>query len=255
MTRQLINESAPASEHVLERAFKLLTALVVAERPMSLTSLSIRSNLPKTTVLRLARTLVTLGALERQVNGDYAIGLRLLELATLAPRGHGVRALALPQMEELRSATRQQVVLAVIDGTEAVLVERLSPQVNARSQYRVGGRIPLHATALGQCLLAHSPAALQNQILDGDLSVSPESIVIAPAELRARLAAVRRSATAVVTRTAPSPCMTVAGPVFGRNRQIVASLGVVTSLEAFNLKALRNLVNTACRKVSEANSS
>jgi DNA-binding IclR family transcriptional regulator len=37
--------------------------------------------------LRLARKLTELGALERTPDGEYVIGLRLLEVASLAPRG------------------------------------------------------------------------------------------------------------------------------------------------------------------------
>lgn len=77
------------------------------------------------TTLRLATRLVSWGALERDERGRYCIGLRLLEVASLAPRGHGLRQVALPFMGDLAEVTRQHVQLGVRDGTEATLVERL----------------------------------------------------------------------------------------------------------------------------------
>lgn len=251
MTRQSGAGQVPAGEHVIERAFKILAVFGAVQKPLSLTSLSVRSGIPKTTALRLVRTLVHLGALERQADGDYAIGLKLLEFATLAPRGHGIRAQVLPHMEELRSLSGKQVVLAVNDGTEAILVERLSTRCDIVSPYRVGGRIPLHTTALGQCLLAHSSSALQERVLGGDLPrLLGEDGVVCPADLRVGLAAIRKAGVAVVHRSRPEPCVAIAGPVFGTNGEIVASLGVTTS-DSFDLKALRSLVIRACRQVSE----
>jgi DNA-binding IclR family transcriptional regulator len=118
--------------------------------------------------------LVECGALERLGDAEFVIGLRLLEIASLAPRGHGLRQTALPFMEDLHVATRQHVLLAVRDGAEAVLVERLSARGAAKVLYRVGGRMPLHATGVGLCLLANAPSAVQDQVLAGDLTLVPE---------------------------------------------------------------------------------
>src|ERR1035438_2406939 len=98
-------------EPVLDRAFRILTSFGPAHRSLSLTSLSGRAGLPKASALRIARKLVEWGALERTEDGAYVVGLRLLEIASLAPRGHGLRATALPYMEDLLHATGQHVLL------------------------------------------------------------------------------------------------------------------------------------------------
>ena len=107
----------PVGEPVLERAFRLLAAFGPADRSLSLTAMSARAGMPKSSALRIARQLVDCGALERQGDADFVIGLRLLEIASLAPRGHGLRQMALPYMEDLHVATRQHVLLAVRDGS------------------------------------------------------------------------------------------------------------------------------------------
>ena len=63
---------------------------------MSLTALSMRAGLPKASALRIIRKLVEWGALERANNGEYIIGLRLQEVAALAPGGHGPRQMTDP---------------------------------------------------------------------------------------------------------------------------------------------------------------
>ena len=76
-------------EPVLDRAFRILAAFEPGQRSLSLAALSRRAGLPKPTALRLARKLVQWGALERAASGEYVVGLRLLEIASLAPRGTG----------------------------------------------------------------------------------------------------------------------------------------------------------------------
>jgi hypothetical protein len=150
----------PSGEPVLDRAFRILAAFGPDSRSLSLTELSRRTGLPKPTALRLARKLTEWGALERAASGEYVVGLRLLEVASLAPRGHGLRATALPFLEDLHHSTGQHVLLAVRDGLEAVLVERLSARRAGRVLYRVGGRLPLHSTGVGLIMLAYAPAAV-----------------------------------------------------------------------------------------------
>src|SRR5580700_6731724 len=161
----------PHGEPVLDRAFRILGSFGPDDRSLSLTSLSARAGLPAPSALRIARKLVEFGALERDEDGRYMVGLRLLEIASLAPRGHGLRAVALPYLEDLHHATGQHVLLAVRDGDAAVLVERLSARDAGRVMYRVGGRLPLHSTGVGMVLLAHAPVDLQDEVLSGDLTL------------------------------------------------------------------------------------
>jgi len=190
--------------------------------------------------------------LERQGDAGFVIGLRLLEIASLAPRGHGLRQMALPYMEDLHVATRQHVLLAVRDGSEAVLVERLSARGAGRVLYRVGGRMPLHATGVGLCLLANANTDVQNQALAGDLTLVPENRRLSPSELRATLAAVRRDGVAVASRPAPSPMTSVAAPIFGRGNEAIAALSVLTPSADVDPVALIPAVTAVCRSISRA---
>ncbi len=221
------------------------------DRSLSLTSLSARAGLPAPSALRIARKLVELGALERDEDGRYVIGLRLLEIASLAPRGHGLRGTALPYMEDLHHATGQHVLLAVRDGHQAILVERLSAHRAGRVLYRIGGRMPMHATGVGLILLAHAPVQVQEEVLAGDLTVEPGHPLQSERELRAVLAAVRRDGVAVASRERPEPVTSVAAPVLN-NRRVVAALSVVAQSGNVQAAALTPAVVAVARAISRA---
>jgi DNA-binding IclR family transcriptional regulator len=239
-------------EPLLDRAFRILTAFGPGHRSLSLTALSLRAGLPKASALRITRKLVEWGALERAENGEYVVGLRLLEIASLAPRGHGLRATALPYLEDLHHSTGQHVLLAVREGHEAVLVERLSARRAGRVLYRVGGRMPLHSTGVGLVLLAYSAPEVQDAVLARDLTLQPENARRSDHDLRVQLAEIRREGVAVASRQWPEPVTSVAVPITGPRGRTVAAVSVVASSEHIEAATLRPAVVAIGRAISRA---
>ncbi len=241
----------PASgEPLLDRAFRLLDAFAADETHLTLTKLSQRTGIPLSSTLRLAQHLGRLGALERQPDGTFTIGLRMLEYASLAPRGHGLRAIALPYMEDLHRATRQHVQLAVRENDEAVIVERLSAPDAGRVLYHVGGRVPLHGTGLGLVLLAHSRPEFQDAYSRRDLTLEPEHTPIDAAALRAQLQSVRTTGVAYLSRLLPEPATTVGAPIFDRAGDCAAAISVLGADGSIDTRMLEPAVVAIARAIS-----
>jgi DNA-binding IclR family transcriptional regulator len=194
---------------------------------LSLSELARRTGLPLTTAHRLVGELVRWGGLERGEDGRYRIGLRLVELAALAPRGHGLRDVALPFMEDLYEATHQNVQLAVRDGTDGVYIERIAGRHAVPVLTRVGAHWPLHATGVGLVLLAHAPAGVQEEVLAAPLAAFTPFTITDPAGLRRMLAEVRRTGFALSDRQITDDAFSVAAPVAGPDGVCVASLSIV----------------------------
>ncbi len=237
-------------EPVLVRAFRILDAFSVEEPALSLTDLSERTGIPLSTTLRLMRSLVRLGVAERLPDGRFTVGLRMLEYAALAPRGHGLRAIALPYMEDLHHATGQHIQLAVRENYEAVIIERLSSPRAAKVLWNPGARVPLHGTGLGLILLAHAQPEFQAAYLTRSLTLEPEPIVLGPDELRAQLKDVRSEGIARFSRTLPEPAETVAAPVFDRMGDCVAALSVLGAGGSLNPQMVEPAVVAIARAIS-----
>ncbi|MEW1997536.1 helix-turn-helix domain-containing protein [Streptomyces coelicoflavus] len=67
---------------------RVLGAFTEAGEGLALHTLAARAGLPKSTTSRIAGQLTDVGALERLANGDFVVGLHLLDITSLAPRGH-----------------------------------------------------------------------------------------------------------------------------------------------------------------------
>jgi len=240
----------PQGEPVIDRALSLLSAFDSGQRSLSLAELSRRSGIPVSSTLRFARCLERWGALERDEEGRYCVGLRLLEVASLAPRGHGLRQVAMPFMSDLVEVTRHHVQLAVREGTEATLVERLSAHEAAPVQYRVGGRLPLHSTAVGLVLLAFAPSGLQEEFLAQPMYREPDHAPIPPEVMRRTLAEVRRERLAIYRRQEQVVIVAVAAPIFGPDDSVVAALGVLQPERVAQPRRLGLAVQTTAQGIS-----
>ncbi|MCX4919018.1 IclR family transcriptional regulator [Streptomyces sp. NBC_00687] len=239
----------PVGEAVITRAFRLLQSFDSDHRALSLADLARRAAMPRSSALRLARTLVEAGALERRKDGIFVVAVRLLEIASLAPRGHGLREVAMPFMEDLFYVTRQHVLLAVRDGDEALLVERLSAHDASQVRFRVGGGMPLTSTGVGMVLLAHAPADEQERLVRRFVAVEGESLASSEADLRRSLAEVRRGGYAIAQRDEPDRLSTIAAPV--RNLEgVVAALSVVVPSAGFTPGTYVAAVRTSARAIS-----
>ncbi|MEU3735111.1 IclR family transcriptional regulator [Streptomyces sp. NPDC033538] len=234
---------------VIDRAFALLGAFDENHRAQTLADLAQRSGIPRSSALRLARSLVGVGALERLEDGRFTVGLRLLEIASLAPRGHGLRSVAMPYMEDLFHVTRQHVLLAVLDQGEALLIERLSALDASPVRYRVGGRLPLTSTGVGLVLLAFSPPTVQEHAIGAYQPGNGDDDIRTPADLRRVLAEVRRGDYAFGHQSRPWPLSTVAAPVRD-DSGVVAALSVVAPSSGFTDVGYGPAVRAAARAIS-----
>lgn len=221
-----MNDATPGPS-VTSRVLAILGSFSHERDRLLLTELSQRAGLPMSTAHRLVAELVAWGALERESDGRYRIGLRLWEIGSLAPLGPALRDLAMPFVEDVCQATGENVQLAVLDGTDAVYVERISGRKAVHVVTRLGSRLPLHATGVGLVLLAHAPLELRQQVLARPLVPFTPHTVTDPDELRRILDEVRRRGYAVSDRQIEVVSRSVAAPVRGRADTVVAALSVV----------------------------
>ncbi|MFF3503804.1 IclR family transcriptional regulator [Streptomyces sp. NPDC003247] len=235
-----------------DRLLSVLAAFDHAHPALSLTDISRRAGLSLTTAHRLVTALTGWGALERDGSGAYHVGLRLWEVAALAPRGLALRQVALPYLEDLYEATHENVQLAVRDGTEVVYTEWLSGRAAVGVRIRVGARWPLHVTGVGLVLLAHGGPDLQEAYCASPLCAYTGHTITDRARLRRVLAEVRRSGVAVSSRQVTDDAVSVAAPVRGPGGAVTAAVSVVVPYADARVPVLVPAVRLAARGISRA---
>ncbi|MFI0449947.1 IclR family transcriptional regulator [Actinomadura sp. 6N118] len=237
---------------VTSRVLSILAAFSPERPALTLSAISHQTGLPAPTVHRLLGELTQWGAVERDEHGMYRIGLRLWEVAALAPRGFGLREAAMPYLEDLYEATHQNVQLAVLDGLEVVYVERIAGRDAVHVFTRVGGRWPAHATGVGLALLAHADTELQERAIGGPLRRYTANTIVSGTELRRTLAEVRRTGVAISDGQVETIALSVAAPVFGPADKVEAAVSVVVPSHGYDWRVLVPAVRAAARGISRS---
>jgi DNA-binding IclR family transcriptional regulator len=235
-----------------DRLLSVLAAFDQGHPSLCLTEIGRRAGLPPATAHRLVGELAAWGALERDASGRYHVGLRLWEVAALAPRGVGLRQAAMPFLEDLYEATHENVHLAVRDGLDVVYIERISGREAVRVLSQVGARWPLHATGVGLVLLAHADHELQERVCAGPSPRFTPYTITDPARLRGLLADIRRTGSALSDRQITEDALSVAAPVRDRRGTVVAAVSVVVHADTAHVPSLVPLTRLAARGISRA---
>jgi DNA-binding IclR family transcriptional regulator len=237
---------------VTRRAFAVLETFTPESPALTLSEIARCAGLPLTTTHRLVGELSASRALERDRDGRYRIGLRLWEIASLAPRGVPLREAALPFLEDLYEVTHENVQLGVREGHEVVYIERIAGRQAVGVLTRVGGRFPLHASGNGLVLLAHAPETVQRDVREGPLQRFTEHTVTDPERLGRMLAQIRRDGFAVSDRQVTVDALSVAAPIVDAGGEVIASLSIVTRAGGTVVERLAPAVRAAALGTSRA---
>lgn len=208
--------------------------------------------MPLSTAHRLVSELVSWGALERDSDGHYRVGFRLWELGTLVPRAQGLRESALPYLEDLSQNTRENVQLAVREGTQVVFVERIAGSGAVPVFTRVGGHFAMTVTGVGLVLLAHAPKEIQDEVLSGRIRKFTEHTVTDVRQVQAMLADVRANGFAINDRQVSDETVSVAAPIRDNQGEVVAAVSLVVRHGTASPHVISPLVRTAARAISRS---
>jgi DNA-binding IclR family transcriptional regulator len=208
-------------ESVAGRISMIIGAFDANSPTLSLSHLTERTGLPKSTVHRMADQLVEFKWLERTPTG-YRLGIRFFEVGGLVASRTHLRERSLPFLQDLQSATRHSVHLGILEGRDVVILEKLWGHESANLPTRVGGRMPAHCTAAGKALLAFAPEKTVEEVLAGGLERRTGRTIVVPELFRQELATVRTAHWALETEENVSGLRCVAAPIRGSGRAIAA---------------------------------
>lgn len=227
MTALADNPAEPNRLTAAQRVLSILGVFDIDNATLSLSEISRRTGLTLSTTHRLVGELRVWGALDRDADGRYSIGLRILELGTTS-QGLRLREVALPFLEDLQHAVRANIHLAVADGHDVIYIESLRAREGVPVPSRLGGRWPMHATGTGLVLLAFAPQEFQEEVLSSKLRRFTEYTPTEPDALRHRLAEIRRSGVAIIENQLTYDARAVAVPIRGPRDRVVAAVGLTT---------------------------
>lgn len=155
-----VEKAGETPSAVIDRVSLVLDVFEGSAR-LTLAEIVRRTGLPRSSAHRILERLVQLRWLRRD-GRDYELGMRLVELGSLALHQDRIHRAAIPLLRDLHRATGLVVHLAVLDGSDVVYLEKIGGQMVAAIPTRIGGRQPAHCTAVGKAILADNSSVEVN---------------------------------------------------------------------------------------------
>ena len=224
-------------------SIRLLTSFSGEEDELGITTLATRLRLAKSTVHRLATTLTGAGFLEQNSDtGKYRLGVALFELGALVRRRMDVANEARPKLRELLEKTGETVQLGIVDHESVLYVYEMESRYAIRMAAAVGGRAPLHCTAVGKVLLAFQPPEYVKQIAGNGLKGYTQKTITRRDELLGMLVEVAARGYAIDDEESEPGLRAIAAPVRNHTGAVIAALGVAAPVQRMTKKVMQDCV-------------
>ena len=222
---------------------RLLKAFSEEQVEIGISDLAKRLGVAKSTVHRLAVTLVADSMLEQNPEtGKYRLGIALFRLGSLVRRRMTMSNEARPLLRDLREKVNETVHLAVLDGSEIMYVFNLESTQAIRMRSDVGVRKPAYCTAEGQAILAFQPAEVVERVVRDGLNPRTPQTITDPLALKKVLEAVRIRGCAIEDEESELGMRCIAAPLRNDAGEVVAAIGLAGPVSRLSKKALATFI-------------
>ncbi|BDT99891.1 IclR family transcriptional regulator [Nocardia sputorum] len=232
---------------VLGKIMAVLEAFAIDDTALSLAELARRTRIPKGTLHRVLADMVTVRLLDR-TDAGYRLGGYLFELGMRASVERSLLEVAIPFLEELNARMHETTHLGVLDGMEVVYLTKIGGRRQASAPSRIGGRMPVHCTAIGKVLLANADPALREKVLAGPLRRYTPRTMVLPGTLRQQLDRIAADGVAFEFEESTPGLVCVAAPVREGDR-VVAAISVAGPSHRFHPDAHAASVRAAAEGI------
>jgi IclR family KDG regulon transcriptional repressor len=212
----------------VSRALDILEAFTANEGELGVTELSRRLKLHKNNVFRLLATLETRGYVEQdKETGNYRLGMKTFEVASVFTHHLGLVRQARPVLEHLAQTTGEAAYLGVLEGRSVVCVDMVDTAQPVRVVSHLGRRLPAHVSALGKAQLAYRSREERDDFWKHGAPTSPTArAIIEPSQLADELSRVVDREWALEDEELEPGVRGLAAPVRDYARRVVGAIGV-----------------------------
>ncbi|OCB96269.1 HTH-type transcriptional regulator KipR [Bacillus amyloliquefaciens] len=232
-----------------------LLHLFLTEPSLSLNELVSRSEMPKTSVHRMASSLEEMGFLTRAADGRYQLGLIFLQFGQLVSERLDIRKIAKPIMEELCGEVDEAVQLIMRDGDEAIYVEKIEGTQTVRLFTAIGRRSPLYAGACARSILSFLPREeIDTYLQKTEFAAIASGTMTNPAELLQSIETSLQSGYTISYSELEDYTAAIGAPIFNHEGKVAAGISIAGFEARFSedrLPYLTEKVKTAAQHISE----
>ena len=221
------------------KTLAVLDALGASQHSMRLADVVAAVGGNRGSVYQRLLTLVEAGWAEDDGNGRYRLSLHANRVGHAALAQAGLGARSTPMLQTLVYETNETASLALLDGRDAYIAQRVEAAGVLRAELRIGTSLRLETSASGRVLSAFADAAQLEHLRRSRAILPSESL----------MARIRRDGYAVSSGLDFAGVRAIAAPVLDGDSRCVAALSLVAPEARFDEAKLRKPLLAAAEKL------
>lgn len=164
----MIKESKTYNAPLVYKTFAILEEIANSDNELSISDLSRRLNIHKSTVMGITQALTGVGALHQSLDKKFRLGTALARLGYQVKLGFDLRTITRPFMNELCKKYQETIFLGTFDEQGITIIEKVESLVEFKITAQVGARIPVFAGATGKVFLAELQELVIREVINKD---------------------------------------------------------------------------------------
>jgi DNA-binding IclR family transcriptional regulator len=214
--------------NVIEKTIKLLNVFLDHGIVLSLDEMAKLTGMNKTTVRRIAVSLVKGGFLKQpEKRGKYSLGMRFLDFTKAIKSNNQIMEVAAPHLFKLSQEVDETVAMALWDGESAVICENIHPNHPLKVISNEGKIMGLHFTSLGKAIIAQLPEADLKTLFPDPLARSTPNSITDFDDLKKHLLIVKQQGIAIDDEEYALGVRGVAAAFKDENGTVLGSISVL----------------------------
>ncbi|MFB7638762.1 IclR family transcriptional regulator [Peribacillus butanolivorans] len=210
------------------RVMDILVLLSREDQPLTVSEISRKLNVPKSSTFEILVTMVEKGFLQFDDQlKTYKLGLKLFEVGAAYLYNTDLHKEARPYLETLMTQTGETAFLAIESDGEVVYLDKVEAPSSIRTTATLGNRNPMYRTGLGKAILAGYSDDKVRELMDNKEFIQRTSNSITSfSSLIENLNQIRQRGYSIDDRENEEDVFCVAAPVYDESNSPVAAISV-----------------------------
>lgn len=230
------DNAAPGGAAAVDRALTVLSAFQAGDSALSLAELATRTQLYKSTVLRLLASLEHARLLQRLADGRYALGVEVARLHGVYEQSFSLERVVLPVLQHLVAQTGESAAYHVLQGLAPhqtrVCLFRVDSPHPVRDHIRAGDVLPADKGSGALVLMAYN-------------SHPSSAKTVTDSKTRGKLARIRADGYFSAVGERLPEVAGISAPVFKASGEVAAALTLTMPAHRYNPQHIAAVLDAA----------
>ncbi|MBP6492282.1 MAG: IclR family transcriptional regulator [Clostridia bacterium] len=240
----------------VDRVLDIIEVLSTEQDGLGVTTIAKKVGLHKSTAHRLLTTLANRGYVAKTGEGNYKIGLKLIEAVSCYINSLELQTEARPYLMQLTGELGLTSHLGILDRDMVVYIEKMDVVSSIRMYSQIGLRMHSYCSSLGKCLLSnYSKEELNGIMKDCSFIKFTNNTIGSMEELHKEINKVRKQGWAMDNEEYEIGHRCIGAPIYDYKGDIIAAIsasGPKNLIKDDRIQEVANAVKKAALELSRS---